>query len=121
MTSKRALYLRRQKRNRYAVKSSMKVKKPRLSVFRSNQHIYAQIIDDEKGITVVSASTIDQTLRSRIKKGWDVEAAEAVGKEIAERAKKAGVGGVVFDRGPYPYHGRVKALAMGARSGGLDF
>ena len=121
MTSKRALHLRRQKRNRHAVKTSMKVKKPRLSVFRSNQHIYAQIIDDEKGITLASASTVDQGLRSQIKKGWDVAAAESVGKALAERAKKLGVAGVVFDRGAYPYHGRVKALAMGARSGGLDF
>ena len=121
MNKKRVLYSRRQARNRFAVKSAMKTKKPRLSVFRSNFHIYAQIIDDVKGITLASASTADQTLRAQIKKGWDVAAAETVGKALAERAKKAGVGDVVFDRGAYPYHGRVKALAQGARAGGLEF
>jgi len=121
MTNKRSLYNRRSSRNRAALKSLSKTKKPRLSVFRSNQHIYAQIIDDEKGITLVSASSIDQNLRSRIKKGWDISSAETVGKELAERAQKIGLKVIAFDRGPYLYHGRVKALALGARSGGLDF
>jgi large subunit ribosomal protein L18 len=95
--------------------------RPRLSVFRSSKQIYAQIIDDEQGRTLASASTIEKTLREQIKTGATVEAARVVGKEIAERAKKAGVGKVVFDRGGYMYHGRVKALAEGAREGGLDF
>lgn len=119
--NKKSLYLRRQTRNRYAVKSAMKTPKPRLSVFRSNQNIYAQIIDDVKGVTLASASTIDQALKAQVKKGWDLSAAEAVGKAVAERAKKVGVSAVVFDRGAYPFHGRVKALAMAARSGGLEF
>lgn len=121
MNSKRELYSRRQQRNRWAIKSLSKAKKPRLSVFRSNQHIYAQIIDDERGVTLVSASSIDHHLRAQIQKGWNTASAEAVGKALAERAQKAGVKTVVFDRGPYLYHGRIKALAMGARSGGLDF
>ena len=95
--------------------------RPRLSVFRSSKQIYAQIIDDEKGHTLAAASTIEKTLREQLKTGANVEAARLVGKEIAERAKKAGVAKVVFDRGGYLYHGRVKALAEGAREGGLDF
>jgi|SRR5271165_978518 len=95
--------------------------RPRLSVFRSSKQIYAQVIDDEKGRTLASASTIERALREQIKTGATVEAARIVGKEIAERAKKAGVAKVVFDRGGYMYHGRVKALAEGAREGGLEF
>ena len=95
--------------------------RPRLSVFRSSAQIYAQVIDDAKGITVTSASTIEKGLRGELKTGANVEAARRVGKEIAERAKKAGIDKVVFDRGGYMYHGRVKALAEGAREGGLDF
>ena len=121
MNSKKELYNRRKTRNRWAVKAMSKTAKPRLSVFRSNQHIYAQIIDDEKGVTLAAASSIDQKLRAQIQKGWNIASAEAVGKALAERAQKAGIKTVVFDRGPYLYHGRVKALAMGARSGGLDF
>ena len=94
--------------------------RPRLSVFRSSKQIYAQIIDDEKGVTVVAASTIDKDLKG-LKTGADIEAAKAVGKLVAERALKAGVTAVVFDRGQYIYHGRVKALADGAREAGLDF
>ncbi|HCI48550.1 MAG: 50S ribosomal protein L18 [Alphaproteobacteria bacterium RIFCSPLOWO2_01_FULL_45_8] len=121
MNSKKELSNRRQYRNRWAIKSLSKTKKPRLSVFRSNQHIYAQIIDDEKGVTLASASSLDQKLKAQIQKGWNIASAEAVGIALAERAQKAGIKAVVFDRGPYIYHGRVKALAMGARSGGLDF
>jgi large subunit ribosomal protein L18 len=121
MNSKKELYSRRKQRNRWALKSLAKAKSPRLSVFRSNQHIYAQIIDDEKGVTLASASSIDQQLKAQIQKGWNIASAEAVGKALAERAQKVGIKTVVFDRGPYLYHGRVKALAMGARSGGLDF
>ena len=93
----------------------------RLSVFRSSAQIYAQVIDDEKGVTVASASSLEKTFREELKSGANVEAARRVGKEIAERAKKAGVEKVVFDRGAYMYHGRVKALAEGAREGGLSF
>ena len=95
--------------------------RPRLSVFRSGQHIYAQIIDDVKGETVASASSIDKDLRGSIKNGGNKEAAAEVGKAIAERAAKAGVKDVVFDRGGYIYHGRVKALADAARESGLNF
>ncbi|RLQ87819.1 50S ribosomal protein L18 [Notoacmeibacter ruber] len=93
--------------------------RPRLSVYRSGLNIYAQIIDDAKGHTVAAASTLDKDLRSS--SGANVDAAASVGKLIAERAKEAGVTEVVFDRGPYIYHGRVKALADAAREGGLTF
>ena len=95
--------------------------RPRLSVFRSSKHIYAQVIDDRGGRTLASASSIDRDLRSRLKTGADVEAASAVGKLIAERAAQAGISKVVFDRGHYMFHGRVKALADAARDGGLIF
>jgi large subunit ribosomal protein L18 len=93
----------------------------RLSVFRSSKHIYAQVIDDTAGRTVASASSLDESLRSSLKTGADKAAAGAVGKLIAERAKAAGVNTVVFDRGGYLFHGRVKALADAAREGGLEF
>lgn len=92
----------------------------RLSVFRSNKHICAQIIDDESRVTVVSASTLDSDLK-KLKSTSNTDAATAVGKLIAERAKKAGLEKIVFDRGPYLYHGRVKALAEAARENGLIF
>ena len=95
--------------------------RPRLSVHRSSKHIYAQIIDDAKGHTLAAASTIDADLKAGLKTGADSAAAAAVGKLIAERAVKAGVKEVVFDRGAYIYHGRVKALAEAAREGGLSF
>jgi large subunit ribosomal protein L18 len=95
--------------------------KPRLTVFRSSKQIYAQIIDDVKGATLVSASTLEKTQREALKTGADINAAKSVGKLIAERAAAAGIKQVVFDRGAYMYHGRVKALAEGAREGGLDF
>ncbi len=95
--------------------------RPRLSGFRSSEQIYAQVIDDSKGVTVASASSLEKALREELKTGANVEAAKRIGKEIAERAKAAGVTQVVFDRGGYLYHGRVKALAEGAREGGLDF
>jgi large subunit ribosomal protein L18 len=93
----------------------------RLSVFRSSKHIYAQVIDDRKGATLASASSIEKTMRSGLKTGADIDAAKAVGKLVAERATAAGVKDVVFDRGNYIYHGRVKALADAAREGGLNF
>ena len=95
--------------------------RPRLSVFRSSKQIYAQVIDDARGQTIAAASSLEKTMRELMKTGANVEAARRVGKEVAERAKKAGVDKVVFDRGAYMYHGRVKALADGAREGGLEF
>jgi large subunit ribosomal protein L18 len=95
--------------------------RPRLSVFRSSKHIYAQVIDDAVGVTLAAASTLDKDIKGSLKTGADKSAAEAVGKLIAERAKAKGVAQVVFDRGGYLYHGRVKALADAARDGGLDF
>ena len=95
--------------------------KPRLSVFRSSKQIYAQIIDDEKGVTVASASSLEKDNRGALKTGANIEAAKTIGKLIAERAVAVGVKEVVFDRGAYMYHGRVKALADGAREGGLQF
>ena len=92
---------------------------PRLNVFRSNSNIFAQIIDDTKGETLVSASSIDKELK--LENGGNVEAASQVGKLIAERAKKAKITNVIFDRGGYLYHGRVKALAEAARENGLNF
>ena len=93
----------------------------RLSVFRSHQNIYAQVIDDSRGVTVAAASTLDKSLREELGSRGDKAAAAAVGKLVAERAKQAGVEAVVFDRGSYIYHGRVKALADAAREGGLKF
>ena len=95
--------------------------RPRLSVFRSIGHIYAQVIDDRTGRTIVSASSIDGDTKKQIKGGGNVAAAKIVGKVIAERAKSAGVEMVVFDRGGYKYHGRVAALAQAAREAGLKF
>ncbi len=93
--------------------------RPRLSVYRSSQNIYAQVIDDKAGHTLASASTLDKDFKG--KKGGDVAAAAEIGKLVAERASKAGVEHVIFDRGGYIYHGRVKALAEAAREGGLKF
>ena len=95
--------------------------RPRLSVFRSGKQIYAQVIDDIKGVTLAAASTLDAELKEKLKSGANTEAAAEVGKLVAARAKKAGVEKVVFDRGRFVYHGRVKALADGAREGGLLF
>ena len=95
--------------------------RPRLSVYRSSKNIYAQVIDDAKGHTLAAASTLEKDVKSGIKTGADVAAAAADGKLLAERASKAGVKEVIFDRGPYIYHGRVKALADAAREGGLSF
>jgi large subunit ribosomal protein L18 len=97
--------------------------RPRLNIFRSLNHIYAQIIDDTQGITVASASTLDSAVRNsgEIKGKTKIEQASAVGKLVAERAKQAGVTQVVFDRGGYKYHGRVKALADASREAGLEF
>lgn len=95
--------------------------RPRLNVFRSNKHIYAQLIDDLNQVTLAAASTLDAELKSKIANGGNVDAAVEVGKLIAQRAKEKGYNTVVFDRGGYLYHGRVKALAEAAREGGLEF
>jgi large subunit ribosomal protein L18 len=118
MAKSKELYGRRQKRIRRHIARSGR---PRLSIFRSGRHIYAQVIDDGKGVTVAAASTVEKDTRERLKKGTNVAAASEIGKLIAERAIKAGVKDVVFDRGGYRYHGRVKALADAARAGGLSF
>jgi large subunit ribosomal protein L18 len=94
---------------------------PRLTVHRSSKHIYAQIIDDVKGHTLAAASSMDKDVKASLKTGADKAAAKAIGKLVAERAAKAGVTEVMFDRGAYLYHGRVQALADGAREGGLKF
>ena len=111
---------RRKQRVRLALRRSAGGR-PRLSVFRSSKHIYAQVIDDEKGETVASASSMEKEMRGAGNTGANIDAAKAVGKLLAERAVKAGIKEVVFDRGGYLYHGRVKALADAAREGGLSF
>jgi len=120
MRSTEKLRARRGYRVRAAIRDRAKGR-PRLSVFRSNKHIYAQIIDDLAGRTLAAASSADKSLKGSLKTGADKAAAEAVGKLMAERAKAAGVEAVVFDRGPYSYHGRIKALAEAAREAGLSF
>jgi large subunit ribosomal protein L18 len=95
--------------------------RPRLAVYRSNKHIYAQIIDDAKGTTLIAASTLDADGKKDLKNGGNVAAAQAVGKLIAQRAKAKGIEAVLFDRGGYLYHGRIKALADAAREAGLKF
>jgi large subunit ribosomal protein L18 len=114
------LFRRRRQRVRFKLKQAGKLR-PRLSVFRSSRHIYAQIIDDSAGRTLAAASTLDEAVKKALKTGADSDAAKAVGKAIAERAKQAGIAQVVFDRGAYMFHGRVKALADAAREGGLEF
>ena len=112
------LFDRRKRRTRYRLVQNANGR-PRLSVFRSGRHIYAQVIDDLAGATVASASTNEKG--SKVAKSWNLDAAKVVGKLIAERAAAKGVKQVVFDRGGYIYHGRVKALADAAREGGLEF
>ena len=113
--------LRKKRHRRVRSKVSGTAERPRLNVSRSLQHIYAQLIDDTTGRTVASASTVDASLRGSLKSGGNVDAARAVGKLIAERGKEQGVSAVVFDRGGYMYHGRIQALAEGARESGLVF
>jgi large subunit ribosomal protein L18 len=120
MEKAKALRARRQNR----VRSRIRLRgqnRPRLSVFRSGKNIYAQVIDDRGGVTVVAASSLDKDLRGSLKSGSTKDAAVAVGKLVAERAVAKGVNDVVFDRGPYLFHGRVKALADAAREAGLKF
>ncbi len=111
---------KRKQRVRRAIKSAANGR-PRLSVYRSNKQIYAQVIDDANGKTLAAASTMEKDLRDTLGNGGNKSAAEKVGKLIADRAKKAGVEDVVFDRGSYLFHGRIKALAEAAREGGLKF
>ena len=120
MNTPRKLFEKRKARVRTALKAAANGKL-RLSVFRSGKHIYEQIIDDVKGATIASASTLDKEAREGIKKSSTIEAAGFIGKLIAERAVKSGVSEVIFDRGGYIYHGRVKALAEAAREAGLKF
>ncbi len=114
----------KQNRRKFRVRQKLK-KAPnnrlRLSVHRSSKNIYAQVIDDEKGTTIVSASSLEKSLKDKLESTSNISAATEVGKLVADRAKKAGVETVTFDRGPFLYHGRIKALAEAAREGGLKF
>jgi large subunit ribosomal protein L18 len=116
--AKLSVFEQRRRRVRTALRSKGGGR-PRLSIHRTSQHIYAQVIDDSKGLTLASASTLEPTVRGTT--GATTTAAADVGKRLAERAKAAGVSAVVFDRGGFLFHGRVKALADGAREGGLEF
>jgi large subunit ribosomal protein L18 len=121
MSSKpKQLFARRERRTRLKLRKAAHGRL-RLSVFRSSQNIYAQVIDDTKGVTVAAASTLDADVKGALKSGANIEAAKAVGKLVAARALEAGVKEVVFDRGGYLFHGRIKALADAAREGGLAF
>lgn len=120
MANSKELFERRRTRNRTQLRKVLNGR-PRLSVHRSDNQIYAQIIDDAAGRTLASASTLEKDMREKLKTGADKDAATEIGKLIAERALKAGVKEVAFDRGGYQYHGRVKALAEAAREGGLNF
>jgi len=120
MLNAKELFERRRRRTRYRLRNVARGRL-RLSVFRSGKHIYAQIIDDNAGHTLAAASTLEASLKGALKTGADKAAAAAVGKLLAERAKEAGLTQVVFDRGGYAYHGRVKALADAAREAGLEF
>ena len=111
--------MRKERHTRIRTSLNGTAEKPRLNVFRSNANITAQIIDDEKGVTLVSASSLEKELK--LSNGGNVEAAKIIGAEIAKRANKANIKEVVFDRGGYLYHGRVKALAEAARENGLKF
>lgn len=122
MSNRNELAVRRRRRVRNRIlRKKGSGGRPRLSVFRSNKNIYAQIIDDGKGVTIAAASTMEKDLRSKLKTGADQEAAAMIGRLVAERATVKGVKEVVFDRGAYLFHGRVKALADAAREAGLSF
>jgi large subunit ribosomal protein L18 len=112
---------RKRVHDRVRTKVSGTTERPRLCVYRSLGHIYAQVIDDRSGKTLVSASSVDGETKKSLKGGGNIAAAKVIGKAVAERAKAAGVQKVVFDRGGYKYHGRVKALADAAREAGLQF
>ncbi len=112
---------RLRRRNHVRRKVVGTAERPRLSVFRSSKHIYAQLIDDHSGVTLAAASSLAPDVRSSLKYGGNVKAAQIVGKKLAEAAKEKGIAKAAFDRGHYRYHGRVKALADAAREGGLQF
>lgn len=112
---------RKKRHNRIRKNVSGSAERPRLNIYRSLSNIYAQIINDQTGCTLVSANSLDKDLQSQVEYGGNIEAAKAVGKLIAERAKANGIDKVVFDRGGYIYHGRVAALAQAAREAGLEF
>lgn len=116
----KALFARRKERVRISLRKKA-ADRIRLSVFRSGKHIYAQLIDDTKGVTLAAASSLDADVKAKVKSTSTVEAAKVVGEFIAKKAKTANVGAVVFDRGGYLFHGRVKALADSAREHGLSF
>ncbi len=118
-TSRSVARKRRHTRVRYKIQGT--AERPRLNVYRSLEHIYAQLIDDVAGHTLVSLSTVSRDLRNDLDSLSKIEQAKTIGKTIAERAREQGIEQVVFDRGGYPYHGRVKALAEGSREGGLVF
>jgi len=119
--SEKSRIARKRRHTRVRARISGTAERPRLNVFRSLEHIYAQVIDDTAGHTLASASTIDRDLREKIEGKTKSEAAKLVGALVAERAQKVGIKKVVFDRGGYRYHGRVKALAEAAREAGLEF
>jgi large subunit ribosomal protein L18 len=119
---RKALTTRERRHRRVRAKVSGTAQRPRLNVFRSSAHIYAQVIDDVRGHTLVAASDLDEAVREKAGEGANKSArAKAVGEVIAERAQAAGIGTIVFDRGGFLYHGRIKAVADGAREGGLKF
>lgn len=120
MSSKSKLFERRRNRTRYQIRRKAAAR-PRLSVFRSGRHIYAQVIDDRQGRTLAAASSLDTQLKGTLERGSDREAAKTVGELVARRALAAGVKQVVFDRGGYRFHGRVRSLAEAARETGLEF
>ena len=123
MADKNKLKAKRLQRRKYSVRKSIfgSAERPRLSVFRSDKHIYAQVINDFEGKTLAAASSVVGDVRGDLKNGGNIEAAKRVGKAIAEKAKAAGITAVSFDRGGNRYHGRIKALADAAREGGLKF
>src|SRR5436190_866106 len=122
MNEQMAKLQRRQRRRNHTRRQVVgTAERPRLSVFRSSKHIYAQLIDDHAGVTLASAGSLNEEVRKDVKYGGNVKAAQSVGKRIAEVAKEKGITKVCFDRGHYRYHGRVKALADAAREGGLQF
>ncbi|MFQ3645369.1 50S ribosomal protein L18 [Aggregatilineales bacterium SYSU G02658] len=120
-TGKDKILARRRRQTRVRAKLAGTAARPRLNVYRSLSNIYAQVIDDETGKTLASASTIDKDVAAAIVGKTKVEASKIVGETVAKRAKEAGISAVVFDRGGYRYHGRIAALAEGARAGGLEF
>jgi len=121
MDKRKQLFNKRRQRVRNRLRNNAVAGRPRLSVHRTGQNIYVQVIDDVKGATLASASTLDAELKGSLKSGGNIEAARQVGELVAKRAIEAGIKDVMFDRGGFIYHGRVKALAEAAREGGLSF